>query len=64
MVAESRLSGLPSEKPKSNVVNGSVDTSKKSNSKSKVSSAGKKENVDDSYEILERFSGASLVGVK
>ncbi|XP_048329423.1 isoleucine--tRNA ligase, cytoplasmic [Ziziphus jujuba] len=47
VVAESRLSGLPSLKPKTNVANGSVDTSKKSNSKSKGSSDEKKDNVDD-----------------
>ncbi|KAF3445907.1 hypothetical protein FNV43_RR11084 [Rhamnella rubrinervis] len=63
VVAESLLSSLPSEKPKSNVVNG-PDASKKSNSKTKGSSVGKKDNVEDSYEVLERVSGASPVGLK
>lgn len=63
MVAESRLSALPNEKPKESVPNGSVD-SKKLNSKSKGSSGGKKEAVDTSFEVLEKMSGASLVGMK
>ncbi|CAL8085613.1 unnamed protein product [Prunus armeniaca] len=64
VVAESRLSALPSDKPKENVANGSVDDSKKLNSKTKGSSGGKKETVDTSYEVLEKVSGASLVGKK
>ncbi|XP_062107730.1 isoleucine--tRNA ligase, cytoplasmic [Humulus lupulus] len=64
VVAESRLSSLPSEKPKPNIINGSVDDSKKSSVKAKGSSAGKKENVEDSYEVLEKVLGASLVGMK
>ncbi|KAL5550220.1 hypothetical protein UlMin_000396 [Ulmus minor] len=64
VVAESRLAALPTEKPKQNVVNGVVDDSKKSNVKTKGSSSGKKENVEVTYEVLERFSGASLVGKK
>ncbi|PQM40320.1 isoleucine--tRNA ligase cytoplasmic [Prunus yedoensis var. nudiflora] len=64
VVAESRLSSLPSDKPKENVANGSVDDSKKLNSKTKGSSGGKKEIVDTSYEVLEKVSGASLVGKK
>lgn len=63
VVAESRLSALPNDKPKENIPNGSVD-SKKLNSKSKGSSGGKKEAVDTSYEVLEKMSGASLVGKK
>ncbi|KAL6188962.1 hypothetical protein ACLB2K_040352 [Fragaria x ananassa] len=63
VVAESRLSALPNDKPKENVPNGSVD-SKKSNSKSKGSSGGKKEAVDSSYEVLQKMLGASLVGTK
>ncbi|KAF3455800.1 hypothetical protein FNV43_RR00442 [Rhamnella rubrinervis] len=63
VVAESRLSALPSEKPKSNVVNG-PDASKKSNSKTKGSSVGKKDNIEDSYEVLGKVSGASLVGLQ
>jgi isoleucyl-tRNA synthetase len=57
------LSALPNEKPKESVPNGSVD-SKKLNSKSKGSSGGKKEAVDTSFEVLEKMSGASLVGMK
>lgn len=66
MVAESRLSALPSEKPKPkpNIANGSVDDSKQSNPKTKGSSSGKTGDVLDSYELLEKVSGASLVGMK
>ena len=64
MVAESRLSALPTEKPKQNVSNGSVDDSKKSNPKTKGPSSGKAGDVADSYEVLEKVSGASLVGLK
>ena len=64
MVAESRLLALPSEKPKPNVANGSVDVSKQSNPKTKGSSSGKTGDVMDSYELLEKVSGASLVGMK
>lgn len=64
MVAESRLSALPSEKPKPNVANGSVNDSKQSNPKTKGSSSGKTGDVVDSYELLEKVSGASLVGMK
>ncbi|BBG93561.1 tRNA synthetase class I, L, M and V family protein [Prunus dulcis] len=42
VVAESRLSALPSDKPKENVANGSVDDSKKLNSKTKDPQVGKK----------------------
>ncbi|KAF4390301.1 hypothetical protein F8388_019956 [Cannabis sativa] len=64
VVTESRLSALPGEKPKPNIINGSVDNAKKSNVKAKGTSAGKKENVEDSYEVLEKMKGASLVGMK
>ncbi|GMY32388.1 isoleucine--tRNA ligase, cytoplasmic, partial [Fagus crenata] len=64
LVAESRLSALPTEKPKQNVSNGSVDDSKKSNPKTKGPSSGKAGDVADSYEVLEKVSGASLVGLK
>ncbi|KAL5543283.1 hypothetical protein UlMin_010993 [Ulmus minor] len=64
VVAESRLPALPTDKPKHNVVNGAVDDSKKSNVKAKGSSSGKKENADVTYEVLEKLSGASLVGKK
>ncbi|GMN63498.1 hypothetical protein TIFTF001_032571 [Ficus carica] len=64
VVAESRLSELPREKPKQSTVNGPVDDSKKSNAKVKTSSGAKKENIEDSYEVLEKVTGASLVGTK
>ncbi|KAI6695906.1 hypothetical protein NL676_023616 [Syzygium grande] len=62
VVAESRLSALPSESQKQKMTNGPVDETKKSNPKSKGSGSKKAEDV--SYEILEKFSGASLVGTK
>lgn len=62
VVAESRLSVLPTEKPKSNVTSGPSSDSKKS--KTKGPSGEKCENLADSFEILERFLGASLVGKK
>ncbi|THG07358.1 hypothetical protein TEA_025863 [Camellia sinensis var. sinensis] len=64
VVAESRLSELPVEKPKKNISNGSVNESENSNSKTKGSSGGKSKNVVDTYEVLDKFSGASLVGTK
>lgn len=64
VVAESRLSELPREKPKQSTVNGPGDDSKKSNAKVKTSSGAKKENIEDSYEVLEKVTGASLVGTK
>lgn len=64
VVAESLLSALPSERPKSNLSNGPADDSKKSKPKTERSADGKKENVDNSYEILDRFSGSTLVGMK
>ncbi|KAF2322175.1 hypothetical protein GH714_008176 [Hevea brasiliensis] len=51
VVAESRLSALPVEKPKSSVANGPAGDLKTSNSKSK---GGKSENLMDSYELLEK----------
>ncbi|XVF55001.1 hypothetical protein PTKIN_Ptkin06aG0001300 [Pterospermum kingtungense] len=63
VVAESRLSELPTDKPKPNAANGPSGESKKS--KTKGSSGEKtKDSAADSYEILEKFSGASLVGTK
>ncbi|GMJ10539.1 hypothetical protein like AT4G10320 [Hibiscus trionum] len=63
VVAESRLSELPTEKPKSNSSNGPSGDSKKS--KSKGSSGEKtKDSAADSFEVLEKFPGASLVGKK
>ncbi|KAL4373845.1 hypothetical protein AHAS_Ahas05G0122500 [Arachis hypogaea] len=64
IIAESRLSALPKDKPKEAVVNGSVGAPKKANVKSKESSGGKTENVLDSFEVLEKFPGSSLVGKK
>ncbi|CAN6702394.1 unnamed protein product [Malus baccata var. baccata] len=60
VVAESRLSALPSEKPKEK------STVVENGSKSKTrGGAGKKETVDSSsYQVLQKFSGASLVGNK
>ncbi|OIV94953.1 hypothetical protein TanjilG_22150 [Lupinus angustifolius] len=64
IVAECRLSALPKEKPKEAVSNGSVDVPKKGNAKTKESSSGKKENVLDSFDVLEKVLGSSLVGKK
>ena len=64
MVAESRLSTLPIEKPKPNVANGSIDNSKKPNPKTKGPSSGKTGDAVDHFEVLEKVSGASLVGLK
>ncbi|KAL6501397.1 hypothetical protein OROGR_026530 [Orobanche gracilis] len=66
IVAECRLSMLPNEKPKKVVSNGSVDVPKKANAKAKAkeSSNGKTENVLDSFEVLEKVLGSSLVGKK
>lgn len=61
VVAESRLSGLPTEKPKSTVANGPAVDKK---SKNKGSSSEKGEDPADSFEVLAKFSGASLVGKK
>lgn len=64
IVAETRLSELPIEKAKKGAPNGAVNESKSSDSKSKGSSGGKSKNMNDTYEVLEKFSGASLVGTK
>ncbi|KAG2239751.1 hypothetical protein Bca52824_091448 [Brassica carinata] len=56
VVAESRLSALPADKPKPP---DSADT-KKSNPKAKGGDCA----ADDSYQVLEKFDGASLVGKK
>lgn len=64
IVAESRLSTLynPKDKPKEAVANSSVSVPK--NAKTKGTSSGKTDNVLDSFDVLEKFSGASLVGMK
>ncbi|XP_057499526.1 isoleucine--tRNA ligase, cytoplasmic-like [Actinidia eriantha] len=64
VVAESRLSELPVEKPKKGTLNGPVNDLDSSNSKTKGSSGGKSKNVIDTYEVLDKFPGASLVGTK
>ncbi|KAL5168854.1 Isoleucine--tRNA ligase, cytoplasmic [Glycine soja] len=66
IVAESRLSAIhnPKEKPKEAVVNSSNNVPKNINAKTKGASGGKTENVLDSFEVLEKFSGATLVGTK
>ncbi|XP_047329898.1 isoleucine--tRNA ligase, cytoplasmic-like isoform X1 [Impatiens glandulifera] len=65
VVAESRRSELPVEKPKKGTANGSVNDTEPANSKTKGSSVGKNKNVVvDTYEDLEKFSGSSLVGIK
>ncbi|XP_039000355.1 isoleucine--tRNA ligase, cytoplasmic-like [Hibiscus syriacus] len=64
VVAESRLSELPTEKPKSsNSANVPSGDSKKSKSKG-TSGEKTKDSAADSFEVLEKFSGASLVGKK
>lgn len=57
MVAESRLSALPIDKPKSAAAIGSPGDSKKSKS-------GKTEKLMDSYDLLEKVKGKELAGKK
>ncbi|XP_052173832.1 isoleucine--tRNA ligase, cytoplasmic [Diospyros lotus] len=64
VVAESRLSELPVEKPKKSMPNGSMNDTENSKSKTKGSTGGKNKNAVDTCEVLEKFSGASLVGTK
>jgi len=61
IVAESRLSALPTDKPKAKLSNGPAGDTKKANPKAK---GAKPESAADSYEVLEKFNGASLVGKK
>ncbi|KAJ9189226.1 hypothetical protein P3X46_000544 [Hevea brasiliensis] len=61
VVAESRLSALPVEKPKSSVANGPAGDPKTSSSKTR---GGKSENLKDSYELLEKVKGNELVKKK
>ncbi|GMJ10561.1 hypothetical protein like AT4G10320 [Hibiscus trionum] len=63
VVAESRLSELPTEKPKSNSAYRPSDDSKKSKSEG-TSGEKTKDSAADSFEVLEKFSGVSLVGLK
>lgn len=63
IVAESRMSVLPSKKSKSDASNGPAQDAKptsKGSSKEKVK--GGKDT--GSYELLEKVSGSSLVGMK
>ncbi|XP_071903671.1 isoleucine--tRNA ligase, cytoplasmic-like [Coffea arabica] len=62
VVAESRLSELPVEKAKKGVPNGPVNDCESTNPKTK-SSGGKGKDLA-TYEVLEKFSGSSLVGKK
>ncbi|KAL8145892.1 hypothetical protein AgCh_003869 [Apium graveolens] len=64
IVAETRLSELPVEKTKKGAPNGAGSDSKTADSKSKSSSGGKSKSATDTYEVLDKFSGASLVGTK
>ncbi|XP_058214010.1 isoleucine--tRNA ligase, cytoplasmic isoform X2 [Rhododendron vialii] len=64
IVAESRLSELPVEKPRKAMPNGTANDSERSNSTTKGSSGGKSKSMVDTYEVLDKFSGAALVGTK
>ncbi|KAI8554307.1 hypothetical protein RHMOL_Rhmol05G0088500 [Rhododendron molle] len=64
VVAESRLSELPVEKTRKAMPNGTANDSERSNSTTKGSSGGKSKSMADTYEVLDKFSGASLVGRK
>ncbi|CAK9141642.1 unnamed protein product, partial [Ilex paraguariensis] len=64
VVAESRLSELPVEKAKKSFPNEAGNDSPNLNSKTKGSSGGKAKNVEDTYDVLDKFSGASLVGTR
>ncbi|KAK8627146.1 hypothetical protein V6N13_134770 [Hibiscus sabdariffa] len=63
VVAESRLSELPTEKPKSNSANRPSGDSMKSKSKGS-SSENIKDSAVDSLEVIKKFSGDSLIGKK
>ncbi|XP_071716539.1 isoleucine--tRNA ligase, cytoplasmic-like [Rutidosis leptorrhynchoides] len=60
VVAESRLSELPVDKPKKGTPNGALDDK----SKTKGSSGGKAKSSVVSYDVLDKFPGSSLVGKK
>ncbi|EOA32665.1 hypothetical protein CARUB_v10015963mg [Capsella rubella] len=57
VVAESRLSSLPSDKPKTSLTNETVGDTKKAK-------GAKPDSAEDSYQVLEKIDGASLVGKK
>ncbi|XP_078433905.1 tRNA synthetase class I (I, L, M and V) family protein isoform X2 [Wolffia australiana] len=65
IVAESRLSQLPSKKPKGGAADG-VESSKISTSKSKEAANEKPRKGADAgqYEVLEKIQGTSLLGLK
>lgn len=62
VVAETRLSVLPVEKAKKGVPNGAFNDSENTDPKTKPSSGKGKDLA--TYEVLEKFSGDSLVGKK
>ncbi|KAK4369720.1 hypothetical protein RND71_009195 [Anisodus tanguticus] len=62
VVAESRLSELPVEKAKKVTPNGPAANTQVPNSKTKPS-GGKSQNVE-TYEVVDKFPGSSLVGKK
>ena len=62
VVAESRMSQLPREKVKSEKLSNGAGETKNPKSKNKGSASDSAD--DSSYEVLEKFSGASLVGSK
>lgn len=62
MVAESRLSELPVEKAKKVMPNGPAADAQTPNSKTKTS-GGKSKNTE-TYEVMDKFPGSSLVGKK
>lgn len=62
VVAESRLAELPVEKAKKVAPNGPAADTQIPNSKTKPS-GGKSQNVE-TYEVLDKFPGSSLVGKK
>lgn len=65
VVAESRMSQLPKEKVKAEKLpNVSAGEAKNSKSKNKGSASEKASLDDSSYELLEKVSGTSLVGLK
>lgn len=57
VVAESRLSSLPSDKPKTSLTNETAGDTKKAK-------GAKPDSAEDSYQVLEKIDGASLVGKK
>ncbi|KAK3043535.1 hypothetical protein RJ639_002114 [Escallonia herrerae] len=64
VVAESRLPELPIEKAKKGLPNGEANVLQNSSSTTKGSSSGKAKNTSATYDVLDKFSGASLVGKK